>query len=100
MERSQRCWRRKTGDGLACTRRQPRRPGYAKLALASEGRESKTAVPAKEQKTCCGEDTKLGQRSAESAGSVRRRIGFHSTSRITLRRFIRSRAYTTSFLSS
>jgi hypothetical protein len=34
------------------------------------------------------------------AGGLNLSIGFHSTSRITLRRFIRSRACTTSFLSS
>jgi hypothetical protein len=49
--------RRPTGLKIACFRNGPVRPGYGRLALASGAKRIKTAVPAKEQKSCCGEDT-------------------------------------------
>jgi hypothetical protein len=51
--------RRPTGLKMRAFENGPVRPGYAKLALACGARRIKNAVPSKEQKTCCGEDTDL-----------------------------------------
>jgi hypothetical protein len=94
--------RRPPGLEIVCFRNGPVRPGYGRLALASEGREPKLLFDRRNKELVAARthNTALSGESACSCRRVHSWIGFHSTSRITLRRFIRSRACTTSFLSS
>src|ERR1700722_6771879 len=71
----------------------PSAPVMRDLHWRAKGENQKLPFPQRNKKLVAARTQNSGNAalSGESAGSVRRRIGFHSTSRITLRRFIRSR---------